>query len=76
MCNIGPPAGATNRRFGGGSLRAFRMATGVATSRAKTSTTIGRKVVFGCNIGCNIRASVMLHRFLAPDGGFCGVAAT
>ena len=43
----------------GGALRAFRMATGVATSRAKTSTTIGRNVVSGCYIGCYIRSSVM-----------------
>ena len=58
----------------GGALRAFRMATGMATDRAKTSITIGRNVVSGCNIGCNIRSSVMLHRFLAPDGGCEGVA--
>ena len=42
-----------------GSLRAFRMATGMATARAKTSTPIGRNVVSGCYISCYIRSSVM-----------------
>ena len=46
------------------------MATGVATHIANTSTTIGRIVVSGCYIDCYIRSSVVLHRFLAPDGGF------
>ena len=59
----------------GGSLRAFRMATGMATAIAKTSITIGRNLVSGCNIGCNIRSSDMLQRFMATDEGFCGVAA-
>ena len=70
-----PPRRGQESTILGGSLRAFRMATGVATSLAKTSTTIGRTAVSGCNIGCNIRSSVMLHRFLAPDGSFYGVAA-
>ena len=54
------------------SLRAFRMATGMATSRAKTSTTIGRNVGFWCNIGCNIRSSDMLQRFMGLPA-MCGL---
>ena len=50
-----------------GSLRAFRMAMGRGHVHGKTATTIGRNAVSGCNIGCNIRSSVMLHRFLAPE---------
>ena len=45
---------------------AFRMATGVATDMAKTSTTIGRNAVSCCNIGCYIRSC---GRRLAIDNG-------
>ena len=58
-CYIGPPRGGQESTILGGALRAFRMATGVATSRAKTSTTIGRNAVSVCYIGCFIRSSVM-----------------